>query len=162
MKRTTLSIFVLFLLLAAAGASVQANGQADLAAVRDATARFHRVDAAMAAGWDFVASDCVAAPGIGGMGYHYVNTSLVDLTVEPTQPEVLVYAPGPTGQLKLVAAEYLVPAAPWDATFSSPPTVLGETMHVNPHLGAYVLHAWVWQHNPDGMFAEWNPTVSCS
>lgn len=162
MNRTTFSIIVLFVLLSVTAVGVQANGQADLAMVRSATARFHRVDAAMAAGWDFVASDCVANPDAGGMGFHYVNTSLVDLTIEPTQPEVLVYAPGPNGQLKLVAAEYMVPAAPWDATASSPPTVLGETMHGNPHLGAYVLHAWVWQHNPDGMFDEWNPTVSCS
>jgi hypothetical protein len=25
----------------------------------------------------------------------------------------------------------------------------------------YDLHAWVWQANPAGMFAAWNPTVSC-
>jgi hypothetical protein len=162
MNRTHLSILVLFLLLIATGASVQANGQADLAAVRAATAGFHRADAAMVAGWDFIASDCVELPGTGGMGTHYANLSLVDLTVEATQPEIMVYAPGPDGQLKLVAVEYMVPAAPWDAQHSSPPTVLGQTMHVNPHLGAYVLHAWVWQHNPDGMFADWNPNVSCS
>lgn len=162
MNRTFFSFFVLFLLLFAAAASVQADGQSDLATIRGATAGFHRVDAAVAAGWDFLASDCVEAPGAGGMGFHYVNMSLVDLTLEPAQPEVLVYAPGPEGQLKLVAAEYMVPAAPWDALSSSPPTVLGETMHLNPHLGAYVLHAWVWQHNPAGMFVDWNPTVSCS
>ena len=23
------------------------------------------------------------------------------------------------------------------------------------------LHAWVWQPNPSGMFAEWNPKVQC-
>ena len=99
---------------------------------------------------------------VGGMGYHYVNLSLVDLTLEATQPEVLVYAPGPNGQMRLVAAEYMVPAPPWDALNSSPPVLMGETFEYNPHLDAYTLHAWVWQHNPAGMFAPWNPTVSCS
>lgn len=26
----------------------------------------------------------------------------------------------------------------------------------------YELHAWVWKHNPNGMFHDWNPTVSCA
>jgi hypothetical protein len=25
----------------------------------------------------------------------------------------------------------------------------------------YALHAWVWQDNPDGVFANFNPDVSC-
>jgi hypothetical protein len=25
----------------------------------------------------------------------------------------------------------------------------------------YELHAWVWHHNPGGMFLDWNPTVTC-
>ena len=29
-------------------------------------------------------------------------------------------------------------------------------------LGLYVLHAWIWQNNPTGMFMDWNPTVSCN
>lgn len=26
----------------------------------------------------------------------------------------------------------------------------------------YDLHVWTWAHNPAGMFAEWNPALSCS
>jgi len=26
----------------------------------------------------------------------------------------------------------------------------------------YDLHVWLWKHNPAGMFAEWNPGLSCS
>jgi hypothetical protein len=162
MNRNRLSFFTLLLLLLATVTVVQAGGQADLATVRAATAPFHQVDVAMTAGWNFVASGCVENPGVGGMGYHYVNGALVDLTVEASRPEVLVYAPGPDGQLQLAAAEYMVPAAPWDAVNPNPPSVLGQTMHLNPILGAYVLHAWVWRNNPAGMFAEWNPSVSCS
>ena len=25
----------------------------------------------------------------------------------------------------------------------------------------YALHAWVWEHNPDGITANWNPRVDC-
>lgn len=162
MNRFRISLIVLLSLLLATVVTVQAKGKAELAQVRAATSQFQRVETAMAAGWDFIASDCVANPGVGGMGYHYVNPALLDLATEPTQPEVLVYAPHRNGKLRLVAVEYMVPAEPWDAINSTPPTVLGRPMHLNPHLGAYVLHAWVWQHNPNGMFEDWNPNVSCS
>ena len=162
MNRYRVLFFTLVLLLLATVATVQAGGQADLAAVRAATAAFHQVEAATAAGWDLVVSDCVENPGVGGMGYHYLDGGLLDLVVDPTRPELMVYAPGPDGQLQLAAVEYMVPAAPWDALNSSPPTVLGHTMHLNPVLGAYVFHVWIWHHNPAGIFAEWNPTVSCS
>ena len=36
-------------------------------------------------------------------------------------------------------------------------------MHIlNPALGWYVAHAWVWMDNPSGVFADWNPDVDCS
>lgn len=162
MNRYKGSFVILTLLLLVVAGNVRARGKSDLAQIRRATAGFQRVDAAMDAGWNFVASDCVANPGVGGMGYHYVNPMLMDLTIEPQNPEVLVYAPKPNGALRLVAAEYMIPAAPWDATNNNPPTALGQQMHLNPHLGAYVLHAWIWQHNPAGMFEDWNPNVSCS
>lgn len=25
----------------------------------------------------------------------------------------------------------------------------------------WLLHVWVWKHNPNGMFEDWNPNVSC-
>ena len=25
----------------------------------------------------------------------------------------------------------------------------------------YLMHAWVWKDNPAGMFADWNPDVTC-
>ncbi len=142
-------------------AQAEAAGvEADLARVRAATARFHRVEVAEAAGYE-VASPCVAHLELGGMGYHFVNFGLVDLELDPVQPEILVYAPGPRGQLQLVAVEYAVPIAPWDALFDEAPIVLGQHLHANPDLGLYVLHAWVWRHNPAGMFEDWNPRVTC-
>lgn len=140
-----------------------------LAEVRRATARFNRVEVAEAAGY-VLSSPCISSPA-GGMGHHYVNIGLVDGVVDPTQPEALVYEPQKNGTMKLVAVEFLVVAEAWDAVNDEPP-VLGtqvyddhrndpETNYGGPGFPNYQLHAWVWQHNPSGMHAPFNPTVTC-
>jgi hypothetical protein len=98
------------------------------------------------------------------MGYHYFNKQLIDdLVVDPLKPEGLVYAPGTNGQLKLVAVEYVVPGPNSNPPgVSDPPSVFGMPMVILvPAVGFYTLHAWVWGHNPSGMFAHWNPKVVC-
>jgi hypothetical protein len=147
---------------------------ADLAGVRKATARFHSIDAAMAAGYELgyvngagvrIITGCIAHPTAGAMGYHFFNKLLVDdLAVDELNPEGLVYAPGPDGSLQLAAVEYVVPGAGSNPPgVSVPPSVLGMEMHILvPAVGFYILHAWVWRHNPAGMFADWNPEVICS
>jgi hypothetical protein len=79
------------------------------------------------------------------------------------QPEVLVYAPGENGKLKLLAVEWVVRGQNSNPPgVSSPPTVLGMPMHILvPAVGFYIMHAWVWKANPAGMFADFNPEVSC-
>lgn len=147
--------------------------QDELAQVRRATARFHDVDAAIAAGYELgwvngsgqrIITNCVFHPTAGAMGYHYFNASLMaDLTTDALQPEALVYAPRENGSLELAAVEWVVrgpnsnpPGTP------DPPLVLGMQMHIlNPAVGFWLMHAWVWKHNPAGMFADWNPEVSC-
>jgi hypothetical protein len=138
-------------------------GQSDLAALRRATAQFHRPEAAQAAGYDLVPGldHCFDNPGVGGMGIHYINVDLLDLALDPLRPEAMVYVPGPQGQLQLGAVEYIVPAEAWDAENDELPTVLGQHLHLNEALGVYVLHAWVWRNNPAGIFEDWNPNVSC-
>jgi len=141
-----------------------ADDQAELAKVRKATAKFHRVEVAQAAGYDLVPGldHCFDNPGVGGMGFHYINTDILDLELDASRPEAMVYAPGSNGQLNLGAVEYIVPAAAWDeAGHTEPPAVLGHHLHLNQALGVYILHAWIWRHNPAGMFEDWNPTVSC-
>lgn len=136
-----------------------------LAQVRAATAQFQRTDAAKAAGYTSVPGldACFDNPSVGGMGFHLIKTSSLDLTVNVLEPEAMVYAPGPDGQLQLDAVEYIVPAAPWDAAGNTqPPSVLGQHFHLDAELGVYILHAWIWQNNPSGMFEDWNPKVSCS
>jgi hypothetical protein len=164
MKRkviVVLSVTAVLSLLIAIG--VAAAGQSELAQVRAATAQFHRPEAAQAAGWDLVPGldHCFDNPGVGAMGYHYINVDLLDLTLDPRQPEAMVYAPGQNGKLHLAAVEWIVPAEPWDAEYNHPPMVLGQHLHLNEALGVYVLHAWIWQNNPAGMFEDWNPNVTC-
>jgi hypothetical protein len=36
---------------------------------------------------------------------------------------------------------------------------MGRDLHFNPSVGQWVLHAWVWSPNPDGMFADMNPRI---
>jgi hypothetical protein len=154
--------------------AAQASGLEDeLAQVRAATARFHRVEDAIAAGYELgwvngsgarIITACVSHPTDGAMGYHYFHPGLmIDNSVDPLEPEVLVYESTPDGGRKLVAVEWVVrgpnsnPPGP-----SGTPSVLGMDMHVLvPAVGFWIQHAWIWKHNPAGMFADWNPEVSC-
>ncbi len=131
--------------------------------VRDATEKFRKLSRAQAAGYNLVPGldYCFDNPGVGGMGYHYINTALLDAKVNARRPEAMVYASGRNGKLELVAVEYIVDAAAWDAKHSERPSLFGEDFEPNPALGVYTLHAWIWKHNPLGVFADWNPRVSC-
>jgi hypothetical protein len=166
MKRRVLAVVGLWVVLMTLVGVVVVNaaGQSDLARVRAATAKFHQIPAAEAAGYHLVPGldYCFDNPGVGGMGVHYIKTSSLDLILDPLQPEAMVYSVGENGQFQLGAVEYIVPAAAWDAAgASAPPSVLGHTLHLNQALGVYVLHAWIWQENPSGMFSDWNPKVHC-
>jgi hypothetical protein len=161
-RKVQIAVLVSVLLLGIfAGVVYAAGGQSDQAQVRAATAQFRRSAVAEAAGYVNVNAECVAHPELGAMGYHFVNFGLVDLELDALQPEILVYAPSPSGKLKLVAVEYAVPIEPWDAIHNQPPMVLGQHLHANPILGLYVLHAWIWQNNPAGIFEDWNSNIRC-
>lgn len=136
-------------------------GRSDLDKVRVATRQFKDPEAAESAGYFNVnVGECVESPE-GVMGYHFLKEELLDLELSAESPEILVYAPQPDGGLKLVAVEYAVPIEPWDTQMEGVPSVLGQDLHANPALGLYVLHGWVWEENPSGVFADWNPSLSC-
>jgi hypothetical protein len=163
-----LSLVVALLMGVVTVPSAASAGQDELAKVRRATAQFHRIERALDAGYQLgyrgLVTGCIAHPTDGAMGYHYFNWDLFDdPTVDPLKPEGLVYEPGPNGQLNLVAVEWVVPKATWEAAGNTGvPSVLGMDMHIlNPALNWYILHAWVWKHNPSGMFSDWNPEVIC-
>ncbi|WP_420640823.1 hypothetical protein [Candidatus Leptofilum sp.] len=143
---------------------VLADGRNPIQRLRAVTARFRHIPTAQAAGYDLVPGldHCFENPGVGAMGYHYINVDMLDLDVDFLRPEAMVYSTGRNGRLQLGAVEYIVPAAEWDAAgHSEPPQLLGHHFHLNESLGVYILHAWAWKHNPAGMFEDWNPNVSC-
>ena len=167
-KRMRLLVGLAVLLAVVMVPSAASAGKNDLAEIRRATAQYHRIENAIADGYQLgyrgVVTGCIAHATAGAMGYHYFNWELFDdPEIDPLKPEGLVYAPGPNGQLKLVAVEWVVPQTIWEAAGNTAaPTVLGMDMHIlNPVLGWYIQHAWIWKHNPAGMFEDWNPLVSC-
>lgn len=148
---------------AVAGPAAAAGpGGSQLAQIRAATARFHDVDAAIAAGYA-PTDECVESP-MGGMGYHYVNFGAVlDPALDVTKPEVLLFAPSADG-LRLVGVEWLVFDADQQMGTVDHHALLGQTFHGPMTHGLpvhYDLHAWIWQPNANGVFEDWNPAVHC-
>jgi hypothetical protein len=174
MRRTGRLIMAGALLVAVAlPAGAAAQSEEELAAAREATEAFADVAAAEDAGYGLPPEgplhECIAnLDGPGAMGFHYINGDLVgDTNLDPTTPEALVYAPTADGGLELVALEYVVFAEAWDEENDMAPMLFDEMFMLveEPNRyelpAFYALHAWVWQDNPDGTFASFNPDVSC-
>jgi hypothetical protein len=137
--------------------------------VRRANARFHNPEVAEAAGYLNPGSEaCVADPALGGMGFHFINPSLIfDGVLDPAKPEVLLYAPKPNGELQLVGVEYLIRTVDWSGTaapdlFGKPFDGPMEEHEENTTGDHYDQHAWIWSDNPDGILATWNPRIDCA
>jgi hypothetical protein len=129
-----------------------------LKSVKNATSRFHSTTQAIKAGYE-PDDHCVSAPGLGGMGYHWVNSSLVDEFFDPLNPEAVLYETGPGGNLRLVALEYIVlDLGQTPPVFGSQPFDVGGTPIPAPH---WSLHVWLYKDNPSGIFMPFNPDVSC-
>lgn len=124
---------------------------------------------------------------LGAMGIHYVRPDLLGISAPPNprvdgvgthtdfnRPSVLIYEPQADGSLELVAVENLVfmkawqeagnDAPPsfhgvaWDRMADDPATALDEAHNFEPH---YDRHVWLYRENPNGVFAQYNPTVTC-
>jgi hypothetical protein len=124
----------------------------------------------------------------GGMGVHYVRPDLLGITAPPNPrvdgagihtdflvPAVLIYVPTESGAMELVAVENLVFQKAWEAAghdappsfhgiswehmADDPATDLDEAHNFEPH---YDHHVWLYRENPNGVFAQYNPTVSCA
>lgn len=170
--RIMLAAAALLALAVAAGAAVFTGGAIAsspdaLQAARAASANFHSIQQAEAAGY-VLASPCVSSPA-GGMGFHYDNPALkADDAIDPARPEILVYAPKANGMLELVAIEYWKRDADGSLlTDGDRPSVLGQALD-GPMPGHspvmpvhYDLHVWVYETNESGTFAPFNPAVTC-
>lgn len=150
-----------------AGTDRSARIDRELALLRRATARFHRIEEAEAAEYTILVAHpvtgatCLSDPELGGMGRHYLNLDLFpDDELSVTQPEVVLYEPMPNGKLRLVGFEYVVPYSV-RGPGETPPTLFGQDFLHNDTFGLWMLHVYAWKNNPEGMFATWNPTITC-
>lgn len=141
-------------------AKLDADVARDLAALRRATAAFHDFSVASAAQWSAPITGCMSGGAAGAMGFHYGNVGLIDGVAEVERPELLLYEPTRNGKLRLVGVEYIIPYA-FHSRDAAPPVLMGQEFVQVDHFGLWGLHAWVWAENPAGMFAPWNPRVSC-
>ena len=134
-------------------------------------------------------ADMMGRPAaLGAMGVHYFRPDLLGITAPPNprvdgngthvdflKPGILIYEPQADGAMKLVAVENLVFQKAWhaaghsappsfhgkafDAMRDDPATPLDEAHAFEPH---YDLHVWLHRENPAGIFAQFNPAVSCA
>lgn len=133
-----------------------------LKAVRQSTSRFNATRQAIRGGY-VGDPHCVAHPELGAMGYHWVNGALIDGSFDPLTPEALLYAPRKGRNPELVGVEYIVidvgqekphfDGHPFDD--GGVPPLMADGV---PH---WSLHVWVHAANPAGVFAPFNPNVSC-
>jgi hypothetical protein len=133
-------------------------------------------------------ADMMGRPAsLGAMGIHYFRPDLLGITAPPNprvngtgthtdfrKPSILIYEPQADGSLTLVAVENLVfqkswkasgrnapPAfhgAAYDTMQDDPATAIDEAHKFEPHFDR---HVWIYRTNPNGVFAQFNPNVSC-
>jgi hypothetical protein len=132
-----------------------------LAALHPLFARYHDLDKATADGYGFV-GPCVSDPALGGMGDHYSLNAEIDFgrgdgTYALDRPQYLVYAPKDNGGRRLAALDYTVPYEKWDSV--EPPAFFGIPFTRNDGFGVWMFHIWLFEHNPAGTFANFNPLV---
>lgn len=124
---------------------------------------------------------------LGGMGIHFFRPDLLGITAPPNprvdgngthidfrKPSILIYEPSADGTLELVAVENLVFEKAWraagnkglptfhgveyDHMFDDPATAVDEAHNFEPHFDR---HVWLYRPNANGLFAQFNPTVTC-
>jgi hypothetical protein len=125
----------------------------ELQAARKATEKYRSLDKAIADGYTDI--NVVQQ----NMGFHYMKASLADTLFDPEKPELLVYNKQHDGSIQLVAVEYAVPIPlmPNKAPAGFSGSVDNWTYSTTFNL--WLLHAWVWEYNPQGIFNPTNPMV---
>jgi hypothetical protein len=120
----------------------------ELQQARAATARYRNIENAIKDGYADIAVD------VEHMGHHFMKTTIVDSVFDIRQPEILVYNKDENGNQQLVAVEYAVPL---DYPMPEGFTGWDDVWNGTSGFPFWLLHAWVWAYNPDGVF---NPTNS--
>jgi hypothetical protein len=134
-------------------------------------------------------ADMMGRPAsLGAMGVHYFRPDLLGVSKPPSprvdgegthidflRPSILIYEPQADGSMALVAVENLVFQRSWhgagnerppsfhgvayDTMQDNPATAVDEAHMFEPH---YDRHVWLYRDNPNGLFAQFNPAVSCA
>ncbi len=134
-------------------------------------------------------ADMMGRPAsLGAMGIHFFRPDLLGISGPPNprvdgdgthtdfnRPSILIYEPQADGSLELIAVENLVFAKAWkEAGNDAPPSFHGvpfdtmvddaatasdEAHNFEPH---HDRHVWLYRENPNGVFAPYNPRVSCA
>lgn len=137
-----------------------------VAQLRKDIAKYADVQVALDEGFIFPGGECVQSPA-GGMGLHYLHPARMQAPVDGRAPQILLYEQTEKG-LRLNGAEFFVPDADQDLTTDGDrPTLWGQPFD-GPMPGHeagmpvhYDLHVWTDKANPSGVFAPWNPRVTC-
>ena len=165
-------------LVGLAAAALIGSGTADASSgsrldrLRSATVKYFDIGAATADGFgelrDAEGIACIDS-NAGGMGIHYVQGDRVaDSRVSLRKPELVIYEPQPDGYMELVAVEYVVFRSAWRKEHpAGRPKLLGQRFSLVKEGNRYglpaffELHVWAFRHNQNGLFADYNPRVTC-
>jgi hypothetical protein len=144
-------------------ASASRSKPADpLSTLYHATVGYKNFRAAINDGFDFL-HGCESRGDEGPVGTVYVHFERLSDggIIDPQLPEGLIYQPKEDGSLRLVGVEFAVAYddVPPDA---DPPTFMGQSFHHEDEFQVWGLHVWLWSYNPEGLFAETNPLVTCN
>ena len=122
----------------------------ELRQAKAATAKYQDIENAIADGYVDIAVD------VENMGHHFMKLSLVDGVFDHKRPEILVYNKDKNGKQRLVAVEYAIPLSePKPEGFTGD----ADVWDGNAGFGLWLLHAWVWEYNPAGVFKSTNSNV---
>ena len=141
----------------------------ELQEVRAAVAKYHSFEQAKRDGYTVENEPCVASPD-GTMGIHAINPALLATdAIDVHRPEILLYVPKANGKLELVGVEYWKADADQNlGTNADEPSLFGRAFEGpmpghSPFMPVhYDMHVWVAEDNPSGVFALFNPALSCS
>jgi len=143
---------------------------AQLAVIRESTAKYHLVENAIADG--YTAFPVAGNPG--GIDALFVKLPAAFDGPPPTgipgvfklhEPEGLGYMKLPTGELRLGSVFFFQPYAPGPLhgvpppiyPSEDPPVWLGQEPVANTTMGVWEMEVWVWVYNPNGLFDFVNP-----
>jgi hypothetical protein len=149
-----------------------------LAASRAASAKYRDIAVAKAAGYFQVTQF------IPGLGLHLVNLGISQERFDPAKPQILLYEPTGSGGFRLAGVGYAFTAASpvppvgfaggtdvWhyherlcflpngSVTITPDAASCHARSGVFQRRTAWLLHAWIWVQNPQGVFTEYNPKV---